>query len=762
MKKSKIIISLLFTPLVMTSCGQPSLPFSLNTYSIRLIKGENYQIDYEGKASFYSLDNNIVTVDDKGLVTAVAQGETSIVVSSQDKIYQIAIVVKNDETLNEKYRTGNLKINLDAGSLLSIFGLSGGTFSAPFEFSYGERNSAIDIKNFQCDLKMNITDPKATETITAEKQKQNNINFLKTIFTFPAIMGDLPTDFCLYGNYLQNNYHDEDITFDLNYQDKLDISIYQQEDQYGLFYEKEKEEKGNIFSSILYFLSNADFSFDQILEFDFIKMFNSVFEGDYVFLDDNNRKEVTKYKPLLNVAGMLMDGLVLKKTMIDDRNTKLDFSINEKGRKQISSLLSSFIPVDFQAILKSVSVPSLQASLTLEEDETTFKTHLKEFSFKTGLEIENTPLINLDINIDLDTTINEGKNQIQSGKTTNQILKEKKNKLKPVLDVIAPFLTFSNNPNNKYSMPLTSGAKDKISKAISDYKSLPEELKTLLDGAYDEENILPTYEKVTSKIKDSFALLSNSSTLDEILSCINEYLEYTDLANFFKEDNKAIYNHFLALMEEKYTTIRNELINLQEEQNKLDDSFSSIFEHINDATSTLITLDNEQYLSNVYIPEKFIDTELEIRSSLLKDIETYQKKNVILMKNAIEKNLKSSTDKATFLSYLEGVTKMLYGFENGSFGEKNMLSYYKDNLIDENLYKSVANRLIENQIYPELLNAYVEMKNSPDDENKSTIYTTKKNEAKSFAKSCEEFENDSYGKAISSYKSLLLFIDTAK
>ena len=761
MKKSKIILSLLFTPVLMTSCNNTTQPFVLNTYSIRLIPGESYQINYEGKAAFYSLDNNIVTVDNQGVVKAIAPGECSIVVSSQDKIYQIAVVVKKDETLNEKYRTGNLTVNLDASSLLSLFGLNGGTFSAPFEFSYGERNSVIDISNFQCDLKMDITNPKASEKITAEEQKTNNINFLKTIFTFPAIMGDLPTDFCLYGNYLKNNYQNENITLDLNYQDNLDISIYQQEDKYGLFYEKEKEEKGNILSTILYFLSNADFSFDQILEIDFIKMFNSVFEGDYVFLDDNNREEVTKYKPLLNVANMLIDGLVLKKTMIDERNIKFDLSINEPGRKEISSIISSFVPADFRSIFKSVSMPCLEASLSLEEDKTTFKTHLKEFTFKTGLEIENNPLINLDIKIALDTTINDGKNQIQAGKETNRILKEKKDKLSAVTDVVSPLLTFSNNPNNKYSMPLTSSAKEKINKAINDYKSLPEELKTFLNGAYDEENILSTYEEVTNTIKNSISNLSTSSTLAEIKSFINEYLQYKDLDNLFKEDYPNIYSHFLSLMEEKLNSYRNELESLQENQADVTDSFTSIYEHLQEANASLINPDSEDYLSSASIPDSLLDTKNELRKALLKDIEKYEKKNVLLMKKAIEKNLNYSTDKATLLSYLDGAKKMLSGYINGKYSDKALLSYYKENPIDQSLYKSVADRLIENQIYPDLIKAYVDMKNSPDNQEKSTIYNTQATEAKEFIQALEEFENDSYGQAVSSYKSLSLFINKA-
>ena len=131
------------------------------------------------------------------------------------------------------------------------------------------------------------------------------------------------------------------------------------------------------------------------------------------------------------------------------------------------------------------------------------------------------------------------------------------------------------------------------------------------------------------------------------------------------------------------------------------------------------------------------------------------------MKKAIEKNLNYSTDKATLLSYLDGAKKMLSGYINGKYSDKALLSYYKENPIDQSLYKSVADRLIENQIYPDLIKAYVDMKNSPDNQEKSTIYNTQATEAKEFIQALEEFENDSYGQAVSSYKSLSLFINKA-
>lgn len=139
----------------------PAVEVVLDEYSVTLEEGKTAQIGYSlnplnstDKVSFMSYDEKVATVDEKGLITAVKAGQTSIIVKANDEAYAyVGVSVTEKEYI---YGTLENPISVDrAIELLNELGASkvtpepmyvqGEVYSASYNSAYS--NSEIWLKD---------------------------------------------------------------------------------------------------------------------------------------------------------------------------------------------------------------------------------------------------------------------------------------------------------------------------------------------------------------------------------------------------------------------------------------------------------------------------------------------------------------------------------------------------------------------------------------------------------------------------------------
>jgi len=694
MKKIICFIFLIFNFIILSSCNNSNniaTESELIIYknAITMYVGDTEPIYYEGNATFLSADESVATVNEKGEVTGIAPGNTTIIANPLNNPKRVQIIVIDKVITEEKYRNGNMKLQFKS----PILGYDD-KIDAPIKLSYNVfDDDVLSFTDFKFDFNVDLS----------KNNKANNTKALKDIFglqdngILSLLNLDFPLEYKLCCNGL-NNYELNDLHIDVNNLNGISFMIYDGDKLLLTLGNNGKENSSSMISTIMRLLSDMNYDYKLIQEMCYNTMINRFFPNDSAVIDDAKSESIRKtMEPILKAVDILTGGINIDKKQINSNTYKIIITLNEYGKKSLIDLLSSLIPESYKDMLSQVlGINDFSFQITAYQDLKNSHNHIKELRLLIDLGAASITALKLDLNIELEDRFNNG-NTFNEQKIRNNDLSNKYQEFYNYIYHIMPLLSISSN-DSIYNISLLKNDQDLIKYLITNLDNL--DSKLLLNDTYD--NLMDKYNNIYNTYLEAVDNLSNAANIEDIYNALSGVIKYKDLFNAIKTDYPDIYYNKLVNLEIK------ELNDLSDEiKNKLNIEASYINSNVDEDTESqyLNALDvniKTQDKINKILNYKDIILDNNKLETVIKTYNNLSDYNIKLFNKLLAYYLNTSYDNLSNIK--DYISKLGYGYD----GEKISDSFYNDEIKDSSLvdsYKTLAKNTYD-EVYNELLDHY--------------------------------------------------------
>lgn len=648
MKKTLLILC--SSLLVLTGCKkktttkvEPITAVTLASNNITLNVGDRYKLNVtltggnaDSKIYYYSMNPKIAAINSQGYITAVAKGETNILVHAND-IEQICHVrVSTPIVDNVLVRNGSVILSFDGGDYLEKR-----TFNSPLELGYTARDGLLVYRENN-EFIANTDILKTTDTENKAQQIRNNIDYVNYVSNFNdseyGIMLDddrtgeerafaahfkalskkieaMSDDELL--TYSENNnenffsYYGEDIHSTGGYVSNDTLTFYEEE----LKDQEDSVETLDLTKAIIAIIQGIDFENNELEKMDYIGLLSNMSDGDLISEEQNQR--------LANIGKILsvvLGGMDIEKQTYDKNSKKyvdLTFTFNDNAKKTVMKMVLDTLglPTILVNLFDTVNLGDMGGKLLLYRGDDSH-THIAGFEFYgKGKVSEDSKEINFHSKVNIDENAREDNNLFKTVDARNYRLRNDASIFDKFYEKLNYLIDYSGEGFRRSAISITKDSIAQYQEALSQYPSLPDSVKAMLKEGYDELKISNELLKIKNAVNDVVESLDFTviDTVDEVKAALEDITDYKDWDLRLKEENESYYNSVKSIQKDFLDAFKNRLDafvldagEVGEETDKdevinLINEYSSIITFYQDFVSTLVI--PAKYSKNNFVGE---------------------------------------------------------------------------------------------------------------------------------------------------------------
>ena len=761
MKKTLLILC--SSLLVLTGCNksskkvEPITAVTLERNNVTLNVGDRYKLnvtltggDENSKIYYYSMNPKIAAINSQGYITAVAKGETNILVHANDIEQVCHVRVSTPVVDNVLVRNGSVILSFDGGDYIESR-----TFNSPLELAYTARDGLLVYRENN-EFIANTDVLKTTVTENKAQQIRNNISYMSFITNFRDSE---------YGVLLDDDRSGEDRAFAAHFQaleKKIsemsddEILTYSEEHNenffsyYGkdirstggyvskdtlTFYEEELEDKEesvntlDLIKAIISLIQRIDFENNELEKIDYIGLLSQMSDGDLISEETN-----ATLSAIGNTLAVILGGVDVKKESYI-KNSKnyvnLDFTFNGNAKKAVMRVVLGMLglPTIMSNLFDMVNIGDVGSKVTLYRGDDGH-THIAGFEFYgKGQASEDSKEIGVHAQINIDENAREDNNLFKTVDARNYRLRNDASIFDKFYAKLNYLIDYSNLGFRRNEISITKDSIALYEEALSQYPSLPDSVKGMLEGGYDELKIQNELLKIKNSVNDVVNSLDFSTidTVDKVIEALEDIIEYKDWDLRLKEENESHYNSvkniqnsFLEAFSNRIDAFKLNAESVKENNDKaavvnLIDEYSSIITFYQDFVGTLVI--PAKYSKRNFVGElsDYFDSFEEMLVSNGTELNELTRLSTDCFVRYVEL-IQDDTDLFEQLLDLSLLNKCIDGYSNSILGirrshEAGSLELRtKLNLNTETREKIVnASNAYQNNMYDELMNLFKEL-----------------------------------------------------